>query len=83
MAARDYEICCAMSNAYLAKLLKKEKWVMSNDRRIISNSEIINLLDWFADKNTTENNPVLRLYSKIRENKAIEIRYIDAENTED
>lgn len=83
MAAKDYEICCAIFNAYIAKPSKREQGVMTNDRREITEGEILMLMDWFADKNITENSHVLCFHSQIREGKAIEIRYIDAENTED
>lgn len=77
MAAKDYEIRCALFNAYIAKPLKREQWIMNDDRRKITEGEIFMLLDWFVDKNITENNPILCFHSQIREGKVIEIRYID------
>ena len=83
MAAKNYEICCALFNAYIAKPSKRERGCMTDDRRVITEGEILMLLDWFADKNITESIPVLCFNSLIRDGKAIEIRYIDADNTED
>lgn len=82
MAAKDYKICCGLINAYIAKPSKREQGVMTNDRREIAESEILMLIDWFANKDITENNNALRFYSGIREGKVIEVRYIDAENAE-
>lgn len=83
MAAKDYEICCALFNAYIVKPSKRERGTMTDDRREITEGEILMLLDWFADNNITENIHVLCFHSQIREGKAIEIRYIDVENHED
>ena len=35
MAAKDYKICCAMFNAYIAKTSKKNPNLMLEDRREI------------------------------------------------
>lgn len=77
MAAKDYEICCAIFNAYIAKPSKREQGVMTNDRREITNGEILMLLDWFSDKNMTGSK--LCFHSQFRKGKVVEIRYIDAE----
>lgn len=83
MAAKDYEICCALSHAYIAKPSKRERWCMTDDRRVITEGEILMLLDWFADKKIKEDNQSLFIKSQLREGKAIEIRYINAENNKD
>lgn len=54
MAAKDYEFACGWQNAYLTKKLKsnegKKVSVMSNDRRVITDNEIIYLLKWYAQR---------------------------------
>ena len=40
MAAKDYKICPALFNAYIAKTSKKNPNEMLSDRRIITDSEI-------------------------------------------
>ena len=50
MAAKDYKICPALFNAYIAKVSKKNPNLMTNDRRIITENEILMLIDWFLDK---------------------------------
>lgn len=46
MAAKDYEIACAVFNAYIAKKKKKPSNTMSEDRREITDEEIYRLIDW-------------------------------------
>lgn len=77
MAAKNYEICCALFNAYIAKPSKREQGVMTDDRREITEGEILMLLDWFADKKIKEDNQSLFIKSRLREGKVIEIRYIE------
>ena len=55
MAAKDYKICPAMFNAYLAKVSKKDPNLMLNDRRIITENEIIALITWKLDRFCIEN----------------------------
>ena len=50
MAAKDYQICCALFNAYIAKTSKQDKNRMLNDRREITDEEILTLFDWYLDK---------------------------------
>lgn len=49
MAAENYRICCAIWNAYIAKVSKRNPNMMLEDRRIISDGEILTLIDWFLD----------------------------------
>lgn len=41
MAAKDYRICCAMFNAYIAKTSKRNPNLMLKDRREITEGEIL------------------------------------------
>lgn len=50
MAAKDYKICFGWRGAYLAKESKKTPGRMLEDRREISEGEIIQLIHWWASK---------------------------------
>ena len=50
MAAKDYKICPALFNAYIAKVKKGNPNEMTNDRRVITDNEIMMLIDWYLDK---------------------------------
>lgn len=49
MAAKDYIIVTGWLNAYIAKEKKRQDGLMSQDRRIIKQGEIIGLIDWWLD----------------------------------
>ena len=51
MSAKDYKICPALFNAYIAKTSKKDENLMTDDRREISEEEILSLIDWWLYKN--------------------------------
>lgn len=55
MAAKDYKICPALFNAYIAKVSKKDPNLMLSDRREITDSEIFALIIWKLDKFCIEN----------------------------
>lgn len=50
MAAKDYRICPALFNAYIAKVSKRDPNLMTDDRRPIKENEIMMLIDWYLDK---------------------------------
>ena len=54
MAAKDYKICFGWRGAYLAKESKKTSGLMLEDRREISEREIIQLIHWWASKKAEE-----------------------------
>lgn len=54
MAAKDYKICFGWRGAYLAKESKKTPGLMLEDRREISEVEIIRLIHWWASKKAEE-----------------------------
>ena len=54
MSAKDYRICTSLFNAYIAKPSKKEPGLMCDDRREISEEEILNLIDWWVTKKIEE-----------------------------
>jgi len=55
MAAKDYKICFAMFDAYIAKVSKKNPRLMLEDRRKITDNEIFNLIEWTLRNHCIEN----------------------------
>lgn len=55
MAAKDYEIVTGWMNAYLAKKKKTKNGVMSQDRRVIGDNEIIGLFEFYLRNWCKEN----------------------------
>ena len=57
MSAKDYQICPALFKAYIAKVSKKNPNLMSDDRREITDAEIMNLIELrfrrFCEENKT------------------------------
>lgn len=49
MAAKDYRICCALFNAYIGKQSKRNPNTMTDDRRVIPEEEILQLIIWWAE----------------------------------
>lgn len=58
MAAKDYQICEGLANAYIAKVSKRNPGIMTDDRRVLDDSEIMSLIVWWARKRLegTDNN---------------------------
>ena len=54
MAAKDYKICPALFDAYIAKTSKKNPNEMLSDRRIITDSEIFSLIQWRLERHCIE-----------------------------
>ena len=82
MAAKDYEICVSglTSTLYLAKVSKRNPNVMLEDRRKITEGEILMLIDCYMDKKCQEEEYkdwVVRFKSHIQEGKIIEIQLRD------
>ena len=55
MSAKDYQICPALFNAFIAKVSKRDPNMMTDDRRIITDREIIELIHWFLERFCIEN----------------------------
>ena len=56
MAAKDYRICCAMFNAYIAKTSKRNPNIMLEDRREITEGEILFLIEWWLRRKLAYSN---------------------------
>ena len=75
MSAKDYRICPAFFNAYIAKTSKKDKNLMTDDRREISEEEILSLIDWWLDKKCGDVGKGLMFESLLRENTNVVLKY--------
>ena len=57
MSAKDYQICPALFKAFLAKVSNRNPNLMTDDRREITDAEIMNLREWrfrrFCEENKT------------------------------
>ena len=76
MAAKDYKVCCALWNAYIAKVSKRNPNLMLEDRRVIPNREIMTLIDWFLNNRLKEGDDTITFDSGCREDCKVEISYI-------
>lgn len=79
MAAKDYKICPALFNAYIAKVSKKNPNMMTDDRRKIPEEEILMLIDWYLDQQLDEGSYVLSFESHHREGKRVQLKFVDKE----
>ena len=72
MSAKDYEICPALFSAYIAKVSKRNPNKMTDDRREITENEILGLFHWWIKKKangevghteiiTIEGNPIMEI----------------------
>ena len=82
MAAKDYEICVSglTSTPYLAKVSKRNPNVMLDDRREITEGEILMLIDCYMSNKCQDEeykDGVVCFKSHIQEGKIIEIQLRD------
>lgn len=76
MAAKDYRICCALFNAYIAKVSKRNPNLMLSDRRVITDGEILTLIDWFLDNKLKKGDDTLYFNSGCREGYRVQVSYV-------
>lgn len=82
MAAKDYKICVPglTSTPYLAKVSKRDPNVMLDDRREISEGEILMLIDCYMSNKCQDEeykDGIVCFKSHIQEGKIIEIQLRD------
>ena len=77
MAAKDYKICPALFHAYIAKVSKRNPNKMTDDRRVITENEILMLIDWYLDNELEEGKNTLSFESHARKGKRIQLKFID------
>lgn len=75
MSAKDYKICTALFNAYIAKVSKRNPNRMTDDRRVITEEEILMLIDWYLDLNVDEGEHGLKFDSHTREGYEIVVKF--------
>lgn len=78
MAAKDYKICPAMLNCYIAKVSKKDPNLMLEDRRIIEDDEIMMIIDWWI-RNKVEDKEDKTQIITANGNPIIEVKLLDEE----
>lgn len=81
MAATDYKICCALFDAYIAKVSKKNPEMMLQDRRSISQGEILTLIDWFANNKIKNNEDCLTFNSGCRKGFRVKVPFEKIEDS--
>lgn len=79
--AEEYKICCAIFNAYIAKISKKNPNLMLDDRRVITDSEIMTLIDWKLKQWIIENEDCTGFIFEDNEGKKIEVHYLEDNQT--
>ena len=82
MAAKDYKICISglTSTPYLAKVSRRDPNVMLNDRREISEGEILMLIDCYMSNKCQDEeykDGIVCFKSHIQKGKIIEIQLKD------
>ena len=75
MSAKDYRICPAIFNAYIAKTSKKDENLMTDDRREISEEEILSLIDWWLYYKCGDNGKGVMFESDLRSDCYIVVRF--------
>lgn len=79
MSAKDYRICPALFNAYIAKVSKKNPNMMTDDRRVITDAEIMGLIHWWIlDKSKGKAGYVQTI--TLRGKRIVEIKYLGDDN---
>lgn len=80
MAAKDYKVCTALFNAYIAKVSKRNPNTMLDDRRVITEHEILELIDWYMNNKCKEErfeDGAVFFESSWREGKVIKMEFIE------
>ena len=79
MSAQDYKICPACFSAYIAKIDKRSKNLMTDDRREITDEEILTLIDWYLNKMADSGEHGISFESNIRDGMRItmQFKYMD------
>lgn len=77
--AEDYRICCALFRAYIAKVSKKNSKSMTEDRRVITDEEILNLINWKLQDFVSKTEGAKGFAFTDYYGRRIEVRYLDEE----
>lgn len=79
MAAENYEICCGLFNAYIAKVSKRNPNEMLDDRREITEEERLTLIAWELDRWVMDNEGSDGFRFENNEGRTIEVHYVEEE----
>lgn len=77
MAAKEYRICCALFNAYIAKVSKRTPNLMLSDRRVITGGERLTLIAWELEQWVSKNDNSVGFRFKDNDGKTIEVHYVE------
>lgn len=75
--AEEYRICCALFSAYIAKVSKRNHNIMLDDRREITNSEILTLINWKLQNWVLKNKDSKGFIFEDNNGKKIEVHYLN------
>lgn len=75
MSASQYKICCAFTAAYIAKVNRRCINLMSNDRREISEEEILTLIDWYLDNRLGDKYTIIKFNSHQRQGLKVQMQF--------
>lgn len=75
--AEEYRICCALFSAYIAKVSKRNHNIMLGDRREITNSEILTLINWKLKDWVSRNECSEGFIFEDNNGKKIEVHYLN------
>lgn len=75
--AEDYQICCALFDAYIAKVSKRSSNIMmTNDRRKIREGEILMLVDWYLNSKADDGEHGISFISHTRKGMRIQMKFV-------
>lgn len=80
MASKDYRVCCALFNAYIAKVSKSNPNMMLADRREITEGERLTLIAWELNQWVTKNKDSDGFRFKDNDGRTIEVHYVENES---
>ena len=75
MSAKDYKICPALFNAYIARVSKRNPNEMTDDRRVITDAEIMGLIHWWIKSKSEGKAGYVRTIA-LGNKPIVEIRYL-------
>lgn len=75
--AEDYKICCALFGAYIAKVSKKNPNTMTDDRRVITDGEILTLINWKLQDFVSKTKGAKGFAFTDYDGRKIEVHYLD------
>ena len=75
MSAIKYRICCAFTEAYIAMVDSRNPNLMTNDRRPISEEEILTLIDWYLDNRLGDKYTIIKFNSHQRQGLKVQMQF--------